>query len=155
MRSERGETTNIVTQQNSRRLIGGFLPIRPLPPTILLFAFAAQCCVVFPAENEPVTETAKDVAPAASAPGPFCTRRATPPRSVAFQQMPPPKEAELVRARCARIITKLNRRVAPRFAVCFQIRFTPSSSSRPSLARFLITGPRHVVPSEDYSHRPP
>ena len=125
MRSERGETTNIVTQQNSRRLAAGSFLSGDLPADILLCATAAQCSVVFPAENGPVTEAAKaTLRPAASAPNPFCTRRATPPRSVAFQQMPPPKEAELVRARCARIITRLNRRGACRFAVCFQIRFT-------------------------------
>ena len=88
MRSERGETTNIVTQQNFRWLIGGLLPQRPLPPTILLCAAAAQCCVVFPAENGPGTEAAKaTLRPAASAPGPFCTRRATPPRSVPEEKL--------------------------------------------------------------------
>ena len=69
------------------RLIGGCLPIRPLPPTILQFAAAAQCGVVFTAENGPVTAAAKStLAPAAAAPVPFCTRCATPPRCVRLKE---------------------------------------------------------------------
>jgi len=40
--------------------------------------------------------------------------------------------------------------------VSFQVHFfCPVSTSSPSTARFFIGGPRQVVPSEDYSHRPP
>ena len=117
------------------------------------------------------------LAPASSAPSPFCTRCATPPRYVSSERMPPPKRKrpatdptighrrtpkkcqgfhepstkrmkapfapngqEFHRARCARIITTLNRRRACRFEVCFQIRLT-GLSSHPSLARLITTGP--------------
>ena len=128
-----------MSQQNFRRLIGGRLPVRPLPPTILLCAVAAQCGVVFTAENSPVTAAATDPRArshrARTVLHPLC-------HAPALRWLRKIAAAEGIdRARSARIVSTLNRRRACRFEVCFQIRLTPSSSSRPSLARFLTTGP--------------